>query len=125
MRAPSTVLLVLQAEHGGGNNSTFTVRVTPSTGHGHLLVHRRRHRFAERPASRRREYPGDRHVPPLAGEHQATGTSVDEIDTYFTRMLNKEVYNKTGTDLRHRPCCLHDFRPSRAAAEGAGPRPCP
>lgn len=22
--------------------------------------------------------------------------SVDEIDTYFTRMLNKEVYNKTG-----------------------------
>jgi len=23
-------------------------------------------------------------------------TSVDEIDTYFTRMLNKEVYNKTG-----------------------------
>ena len=23
-------------------------------------------------------------------------TSVDEIDTYYTRMLNKEVYNKTG-----------------------------
>lgn len=23
-------------------------------------------------------------------------TNVDEIDTYFTRMLNKEVYNKTG-----------------------------
>ena len=23
-------------------------------------------------------------------------TSVDEIDTYFTRMLNKEVYNKSG-----------------------------
>ena len=26
------LLLVLQAEHGGGNNSTFTVRVTSSTG---------------------------------------------------------------------------------------------
>ena len=25
------LLLVLQAEHGGGNNSTFTVRVTSST----------------------------------------------------------------------------------------------
>ena len=24
-------------------------------------------------------------------------TNVDEIDTYFTRMLNKEVYNKTGS----------------------------
>ena len=23
-------------------------------------------------------------------------TNVDELDTYFTRMLNKEVYNKTG-----------------------------
>ena len=44
------LLLMLQAEHGGGNNSTFTVRVTSSTG----------------------------------------------TDTYFTRMLNKEVYNKTG-----------------------------
>ncbi len=44
------LLLVLQAEHGGGNNSTFTVRVTSSTG----------------------------------------------TDTYFTRMLNKEAYNKTG-----------------------------
>ena len=26
------LLLILQAEHGGGNNSTFTVRVTSSTG---------------------------------------------------------------------------------------------
>ena len=29
----STLPLVLQAEHGGGNNSTFTVRVTSSTLH--------------------------------------------------------------------------------------------
>lgn len=31
MRARFDLLLVLQAEHGGGNNSTFTVRVVSSS----------------------------------------------------------------------------------------------
>ena len=62
------LLLILQAEHGGGNNSTFTVRVTSSTG-------------------------TDTYSAIAAG---IGWKSVDEIDTYFTRMLNKEVYNKTG-----------------------------
>ena len=63
------LLLILQAEHGGGNNSTFTVRVTSSTG-------------------------TDTYSAIAAGIGSLK--SVDEIDTYFTRMLNKEVYNKTG-----------------------------
>ena len=69
------LLLVLQAEHGGGNNSTFTVRVTSSTG-------------------------TDTYSSIAAGiglqENIQDWTNVDEIDTYFTRMLNKEAYNKTG-----------------------------
>ena len=79
------LLLMLQAEHGGGNNSTFTVRVTSSTGIGSLKgpLH------------------GGANIQVVDMFHHLQEnikdwTNVDEIDTYFTRMLNKEVYNKTG-----------------------------
>ncbi len=90
------LLLVLQAEHGGGNNSTFTVRVTSSTGTDTYSSIAAGIGSLKGPLHGGSQYPGHRHVPPLAGENISDWASVDEIDTYFTRMLNKEVYNKTG-----------------------------
>ena len=62
------LLLILQAEHGGGNN--FHGSCDFFHRNRYIFGHRRRYRFVERPASRRREYPGGRYVPSLAGEHQ-------------------------------------------------------
>ena len=41
-------------------------------------------------------------------------TNVDEIDTYFTRMLNKEAYDKSGLiyGIGHAVYTISDPRPS-------------
>ncbi|MDR2680088.1 MAG: citrate/2-methylcitrate synthase [Tannerella sp.] len=89
------LLLILQAEHGGGNNSTFTVRVTSSTmtdiyssiaaGIGSLKGPL--HGGANIQVTDMFEH---------LKENVRDWKSVDEIDLYLTRILNKEVYNKTG-----------------------------
>ena len=44
----------------------------------------------------------------IEGENIKDWTNVDEIDTYFTRMLNKEAYDKSGqigrASCRERVC---------------------
>ena len=89
------LLLVLQAEHGGGNNSTFTVRVTSSTGTDTYSA------IAAGIGSLKGPLHGGANIQVADMFHHLQEniqdwTNVDEIDTYFTRMLNKEVYNKTG-----------------------------
>ena len=89
------LLLVLQAEHGGGNNSTFTVRVTSSTGTDTYSS------IAAGIGSLKGPLHGGANIQVADMFHHLQEniqdwTNVDEIDTYFTRMLNKEVYNKTG-----------------------------
>ena len=89
------LLLVLQAEHGGGNNSTFTVRVTSSTGTDTYSS------IAAGIGSLKGPLHGGANIQVAdmfqhLKENIKDWTSVDEIDTYYTRMLNKEVYNKTG-----------------------------
>ena len=89
------LLLVLQAEHGGGNNSTFTVRVTSSTGTDTYSA------IAAGIGSLKGPLHGGANIQVTDMFHHLQEnirdwTNVDEIDTYFTRMLNKEVYNKTG-----------------------------
>ena len=112
------LLLVLQAEHGGGNNSTFTVRVTSSTGTDTYSSI-----AAERPASWRSQYPGHRHVPPLAGEHQRLDQCGRDRHLFYPYAEQRSV-QQDGTDIWHRPCRLHHLRPPRPAVEGARPRPC-
>jgi citrate synthase len=89
------LLLVLQAEHGGGNNSTFTVRVTSSSGTDTYSS------IAAGIGSLKGPLHGGaniqvtdmfNHLKQNIGDWE----NVNEIDTYFTRMLNKEAYNKTG-----------------------------
>jgi citrate synthase len=89
------LVLVLQAEHGGGNNSTFTVRVTSSTGTDTYSS------IAAGIGSLKGPLHG-------GANHQVTDMfshlkenisdwkNVKEIDKYFERILNREVYNKTG-----------------------------
>ncbi|MDR1258743.1 MAG: citrate/2-methylcitrate synthase [Tannerellaceae bacterium] len=89
------LLLVLQAEHGGGNNSTFTVRVTSSTGTDTYSA------IAAGIGSLKGPLHGGANIQVVdmfnhLKENIADWKSVDEIDAYFIRMLKKEVYNKTG-----------------------------
>jgi citrate synthase len=89
------LLLVLQAEHGGGNNSTFTVRVTSSSGTDTYSS------IAAGIGSLKGPLHGGANIQVVdmfnhLKENINDWNNADEIDTYFTRMLNKEVYNKTG-----------------------------
>ncbi|MDR0546111.1 MAG: citrate/2-methylcitrate synthase [Dysgonamonadaceae bacterium] len=89
------LLLVLQAEHGGGNNSTFSVRVTSSTGTDTYSA------IAAGIGSLKGPLHGGANIQVAdmflhLKENIADWKNTKEIDLYFQRMLNKEVYNKTG-----------------------------
>jgi citrate synthase len=89
------LMLILHAEHGGGNNSTFTVRVTSSAetdtysaiaaGIGSLKGPL--HGGANLQVSAMMEH---------LKEAISDWTSEKEIDAYLKKMLNKEAYNKAG-----------------------------
>jgi citrate synthase len=89
------LLLVLQAEHGGGNNSTFTVRVTSSSGTDTYSS------IAAGIGSLKGPLHGGANIQVVdmfnhLKDNIADWTDVKEIDAYFQRMLNREAYNKTG-----------------------------
>lgn len=113
------LLLVLQAEHGGGNNSTFTVRVTSSTrtdtyssiaaGIGSLKAS----------FTWRCQHSGGQDVPSL----ERGNFRLDECRR--NRYLS-DPHAEQGslrwqwTDLRYRSCGIHDFRSACRIAEGTG-----
>lgn len=89
------LLLIIQAEHGGGNNSTFTVRVTSSTRTDTYSS------IAAGIGSLKGPLHGGANIKVInmfhhLKEHISNWNDIDEIDTYFRRMLNKEAYDKTG-----------------------------
>ncbi|GAA6528439.1 citrate synthase [Segatella asaccharophila] len=89
------LLLILQAEHGGGNNSTFTVRVTSSTRTDTYSS------IAAGIGSLKGPLHGGANIKVINMLHHLKEsikdwTNVDEIDTYLNRMLNKEAYDKSG-----------------------------
>ena len=89
------VALVLHAEHGGGNNSTFTVRVVSSSRTDTYSA------IAAGIGSLKGPLHGGANIQVADMFHHLQEnikdwTNVDEIDTYFTRMLNKEAYDKSG-----------------------------
>lgn len=89
------VLMILHAEHGGGNNSTFTVRVTSSTGTdtyssiaaGIGSLKGPKHGGANLKVSDMIEHLKERIV---------NWKDEKEIEAYLTRMLRKEAYDHTG-----------------------------
>jgi citrate synthase len=89
------LMLILHAEHGGGNNSTFTVRVTSSSQTDTYSS------IAAGIGSLKGPLHGGANIQVTAMfEHLMKAiknwSDVKEIDTYLKRMLNKEVYNKSG-----------------------------
>ena len=89
------LLLIIQAEHGGGNNSTFTVRVTSSTRTDTYSS------IAAGIGSLKGPLHGGANIKCINMFHHlkeniADWTNIDEIDTYLNRMLNNEAYDKSG-----------------------------
>ena len=89
------LLLILQAEHGGGNNSTFTVRVTSSTQTDIYSS------IAAGIGSLKGPLHGGANIQVVdmfnhLKEHIEDWKNVAEIDAYLTRILRKEAYNRTG-----------------------------
>lgn len=89
------LLLVIQAEHGGGNNSTFTVRVTSSSRTDTYSS------IAAGIGSLKGPLHGGANIKVINMLHHLMEnihdwTSVDEIDTYLNHILNKEAYDGAG-----------------------------
>ena len=89
------LLLIIQAEHGGGNNSTFTVRVTSSTRTDTYSS------IAAGIGSLKGPLHGGANIKVINMFHHLKEQikdwkNTDEIDTYLNRMLNKEAYDNTG-----------------------------
>ncbi len=89
------LLLILHAEHGGGNNSTFTVRVTSSSQTDTYSS------IAAGIGSLKGPLHGGANIKVIEmfdhlKEVIKNWTNVKEIDQYFNKMLNKEAYNKSG-----------------------------
>lgn len=89
------LLLILQAEHGGGNNSTFTVRVTSSTYTDTYSS------IAAGIGSLKGPLHGGANIKVINMFHHLQKavkdwSDTDEIDAYLMKMLRKEAYDKTG-----------------------------
>jgi len=87
--------LVLHAEHGGGNNSTFTIRVTSSSGTDTYSA------VASAIASLKGPLHGGANLEVMKMmEHLKTEIhdweDEDEIQNYLMKILNKQAYNRTG-----------------------------
>lgn len=89
------LLLIIQAEHGGGNNSTFTVRVTSSTRTDTYSS------IAAGIGSLKGPLHGGANIKVINMFHHlkeqvGDWNDIEEIDTYLDKMLNKEAYDRTG-----------------------------
>ncbi|MCD7971913.1 MAG: citrate synthase [Candidatus Azobacteroides sp.] len=87
--------LILHAEHGGGNNSTFTVRVTSSSGTDTYSS------IAAGIGSLKGPLHGGANIQVIDMFNHLKETISDweddkEITTYLLKMLNKDAYNRTG-----------------------------
>ena len=87
--------LILHAEHGGGNNSTFSVRVTSSTQTDTYSA------IAAGIGSLKGPLHGGANIEVKdMFDHLKVAIKnwkdVKEIDTYLNKMLNKDAYNRTG-----------------------------
>ena len=87
--------LILHADHGGGNNSTFSVRVTSSTETDTYSS------IAAGIGSLKGPLHGGANVK-VCEQHEnmkeniKDWENVDEVDAYITKILNKEAFDKSG-----------------------------
>lgn len=87
--------LMVHADHGGGNNSTFVVRVTSSTGTDTYSS------IAAGISSLKGPLHGGANLQVVdmmknIKKNIKDWTSVEEVDSYLQKILDKKAYNKTG-----------------------------
>lgn len=87
--------LMVHADHGGGNNSTFTVRVTSSTGTDTYSA------IAAGIGSLKGPLHGGANLKVVdmlknIKRNVKDWASIEEVDSYILKILNKEAYDKTG-----------------------------
>lgn len=87
--------LMVHADHGGGNNSTFTVRVTSSTGTDTYSA------IASGIGSLKGPLHGGANLKVIdmmknIKKNVKNWESTEEVDTYLKKILNKKAYNRTG-----------------------------
>ena len=87
--------LILHAEHGGGNNSTFSVRVTSSTETDTYSA------IAAGIGSLKGPLHGGANVKVMGmledmKENISDWTDVEQVDNYLRKILNKEAFDRTG-----------------------------
>ena len=87
--------LILHAEHGGGNNSTFSVRVTSSTETDTYSA------IAAGIGSLKGPLHGGANVKVMGmledmKDNISDWTDVEQVDNYLRKILNKEAFDRTG-----------------------------
>ena len=95
LRIPLDVMLMLHAEHGGGNNSTFTTRVLSSSGTDAYSAYAAALGSLKGPKHGGANYKAGEMIEDVAA-HVSDWESDDEVATYLTKILQREAFDRTG-----------------------------
>ncbi|MCR8907008.1 citrate synthase [Thermophilibacter sp. ET337] len=89
------VMLVLHAEHGGGNNSTFTTRVLSSSGTDAYSAYAAAIGSLKGPKHGGANYKANDMIEDVAA-HVRDWSNDDEVADYLGKILRKEAFDKAG-----------------------------
>ncbi len=89
------VMLMLHAEHGGGNNSTFTTRVLSSSGTDAYSAYAAALGSLKGPKHGGANYKAGEMIEDIAA-HVSNWESDDEVALYLTKILQRDAFDHTG-----------------------------
>lgn len=89
------VMLMLHAEHGGGNNSTFTCRVLSSSGTDAYSAYAAAIGALKGPKHGGANYKASEMITDIA-YHVRDWNDDEELAAYLTKILNKQAFDRTG-----------------------------
>ena len=121
------VMLILHAEHGGGNNSTFTTRVLSSSGTDAYSAYAAAIGSLKGPKHGGANFKVSQMIDDVAA-HVRHWDSDDELASYLAKIVRKEAFDKSGLiyGLGHavytlsdpRAQIVKDVRTSRGGRQG-------
>ena len=88
-------MLMLHAEHGGGNNSTFTTRVLSSSGTDAYSAYAAALGSLKGPKHGGANYKAGEMIEDIAA-HVSNWESDDEVALYLTKILQRDAFDRTG-----------------------------
>ena len=89
------IMLMLHAEHGGGNNSTFTCRVLSSSGTDAYSAYAGALGSLKGPKHGGANYKAGEMIDDIAA-HVSDWSSDDEVGAYLEKILRRQAYDRTG-----------------------------